>query len=80
MGTDGVAHTVNVSGMYSIAYDWLRSARVDLHVAPSDCLEDCPSVVCGLVERSIAMDGAHTKQLDFGVVRAEKEGVGILGW
>ena len=75
-----VAYTVNISGMYSIAYDWLRSARVDFHVASSDCLENCPGVVRSLVERSIAVDGAHTKQLDFGVVCAEKEGVGILGW
>jgi len=79
-GLDEVLHAMNVSGVYGIAYDWLRSARVDLHVASSDCLEDCPGVVRRLVERSIAVDGAHTKQLDFRVVCAEKEGVGILGW
>jgi hypothetical protein len=56
-----VAHTVDVGGMYSIAYDWLRSARVDLHVASPNGLEDCPCVVRGLIERGIAMDSADTK-------------------
>jgi hypothetical protein len=64
--------------MYSITYEGFRSTSVDLDMAPSDCLQDCPGVVRGLIERRVAMDGAHTKQLDFWIVRAKKEGIGIL--
>ena len=56
---------MDVGSMYSIAYERLRSASIDLHMALSNCLQDCPCVVRGLLERSIAVDSAYAEQLDF---------------
>jgi hypothetical protein len=47
-------------------------------MALSNCLQDCPCVVRGLLERSIAVDSAYAEQLDLWIVRAEQEGIGIL--
>lgn len=69
---------MDVGSMYSIAYERLRSASIDLHMALSNCLQDCPCVVRGLLERSIAVDSAYAEQLDLWIVRAEQEGIGIL--
>jgi hypothetical protein len=69
---------VNVGSVYSITHERLRGASIDLHIASSDCFQYCPSVVRGLIERSIAMDSAYTEQLDLWIVRAEEEGIGIL--
>jgi hypothetical protein len=54
-----------VGGVDCVAYDWLRSSRIDL-------------VERGLVECSVAVDGGYTQTFDAGIVSAEKEGVSIL--
>jgi hypothetical protein len=70
--------TVYIGGVYSIAYDGLRRARVDLHVAPSDCFQYRSCIVRGLVKRSIAVDCAYAKQFDARIVCAEEEGICVL--
>jgi len=69
---------VDIGSVDGITHDGLGCARVDLDVAPTDCLQDGPRVVRRLIQCSVAMNGAYTKQLDARIVGAEEEGVRIL--
>lgn len=62
--------TVDICSVNSIARNWLRSARVDLHIVPTNRLKYRPRIVRRLIERSIAMNGAHAKQLNPRIVGA----------
>ena len=70
---------MNVRCMYSIALNRLRCARIDLHIAPSNGLQDGSCIECGLVKRGVAMDRGHTEKLDSRVLCAEEQSICILG-
>lgn len=69
---------MNVGGMYSVTNDGLSCARVDSHVAPSNCLQNRSRVERRLLERSIAVDGSDTQEFDARIVGTEEEGIRIL--
>jgi len=70
--------TMNIDGMYCVAHDWLRSTGIDLDIAFPDSLKHSSSIVYGLIERGIAVDGANAEKFNARVVSGEEESVGIL--
>lgn len=62
---------MDISRVYGIASDWFCRTRVDLHVAPSNGLENRSRIERRLFERSIAMNGGDAQQFDARIVRTE---------
>jgi hypothetical protein len=69
---------MDVDSGQSDPFDWLLSTNVDLDVALSYRLQSCPRIECGLDERRIAMDGAHSEEVDARIVAGEEQGIRIL--
>jgi hypothetical protein len=67
-----------VGGMDRVAYNWFRSSRMNLYIAPPNCFEYRSGIECCLIKCSVAMDGGNTQEFGTGIVGAEKEGIGIL--
>ena len=64
--------TVNINGVNSVAVNGFGGSRVDFDVACTQGFQNASGIVGGLVERSIAMDGAHAQQVDTRVVGSEE--------
>jgi hypothetical protein len=71
---------MNIGSMYCVAHDGLRCTRVDVDIAFPYSLKHSPSIVYGLVERGIAVDGADAEEFDAWIVSGEEESVSILGF
>lgn len=69
---------MNISSMYCISHNWLRSTRVHLYIISPNGFQDGPGVESCLVERSVTMHGRDTEQFDAWVVSAQKERICIL--
>lgn len=54
---EGDSITMNIGGVDSFAYDWLRRARIDVNIALSQGLQHASGIERCLLEGSIAMDG-----------------------
>lgn len=65
--------------MDSSARHGLRRARVYPHIPPSNRLENRSGVEGRSIESGIAMYGGYPEELDARILRAEQEGIGILG-
>jgi hypothetical protein len=71
--------TVYIRSVNCLTYDGLRCARVHLHIAPTDSFQYSSRVERGLVERRVAVNGAHAEKFSTRVVCAEQESVCVLG-
>lgn len=69
---------MDIDGVNSIAVNGFGGARVDFDVACAQGFQNASGIVGGLDERSIAMDGAHTQQVDTRIVGGEEQCVRIL--
>lgn len=70
--------TMDVSGMYCIALNWLCSTRIHLDLPLSYRFQHSPRIEYSLIEGGIAVDGADAEEFDAWIVGCEEEGVRIL--
>lgn len=65
--------------MDSVAHERLTGAGVDGDVATANRFQYAQAILGRVLERRIAVDGAHAQQVDLGVVRGEEKRKGVLG-